>query len=142
MILGEDIAALLGLVFALIAISLATITGNPIFDAAGSICIGALLLVVSVFLGMKVKRLLVGQSAEKEIRDEIFTLLDERPEVAEVLNVITYQLGEYIMVSIKAKMTDVQTDEELINNINTCEKALKSYNQAIKWVFFEPDSTV
>lgn len=141
-ILGEDIAALLGLVFALIAISLATITGNPIFDAAGSICIGALLLVVSVFLGIKVKRLLVGQSAEKEIRDEIFTLLDERPEVAEVLNVITYQLGEYIMVSIKAKMTDVQTDEELINNINTCEKALKSYNQAIKWVFFEPDSTV
>ena len=126
----------------MIAISLATITGNPIFDAAGSICIGALLLVVSVFLGIKVKRLLVGQSAEKEIRDEIFTLLDERPEVAEVLNVITYQLGEYIMVSIKAKMTDVQTDEELINNINTCEKALKSYNQAIKWVFFEPDSTV
>ncbi len=99
-------------------------------------------MVVSVFLGIKVKRLLVGQSAEKEIRDEIFTLLDERPEVAEVLNVITYQLGEYIMVSIKAKMTDVQTDEELINNINTCEKALKSYNQAIKWVFFEPDSTV
>lgn len=139
-ILGEDIAALLGLVFALIAISLAAITGNPIFDAVGSIGIGILLLVVSIFLGIKVKRLLVGQSAEKETRDEIKSLLEAQTEISEVLNLITLQLGDYIMVSVKAKMRDVQTDEELIANINTCEKALKASNPSIRWVFFEPDT--
>lgn len=138
-ILGEDIAALLGLGFALIAVSLATITGNPIFDALGSIFIGALLLVVSVFLGIKVKRLLVGQSADDDTRNEIRNLLSGKPEISEILNLITFQLGDYIMVSVKARMKDVQTDEELISNINIVEKALKESNPAIRWVFFEPD---
>lgn len=141
-ILGEDIAALLGLVFALIAVSLATITGNPIFDALGSIFIGALLLVVSVFLGIKVKRLLVGQSADEDTRDKISKLLSEKPEISEILNLITLQLGDYIMVSVKARMKDVETDEELISNINIVEKALKESNPAIRWVFFEPDVEV
>ncbi len=141
-ILGEDIAALFGLVFALIAISLAAITGNPVFDALGSIFIGVLLLVVSLFLGIKVKRLLVGQSAEKETRDEIKTLLDSRTEISKVLNIITLQLGDYIMVSVKARMKDVQTDEELVSNINVCEKVLKESDPQIRWVFFEPDSEV
>ena len=138
-VLGEDVAALLGLTFALIAILLAMVTGNPVFDALGSIFIGALLLVVSVFLGIKVKGLLVGQSADKETRDEINTLLEKRPEIDEVLNAITLQLGEYIMVSVKVKMANVETDEQLILNINACEKALKSSNPSIRWVFFEPD---
>ncbi|NLO70494.1 MAG: cation diffusion facilitator family transporter [Porphyromonadaceae bacterium] len=138
-ILGEDIAALLGLIFALIAILLTIFTGNPIFDALGSISIGVLLLVVSIFLGIKVKRLLVGQSAEKEVRDEIRATLEEMPEIAEILNIITFQLGNYIMVSVKSRMKDVTTDEELIGNINACEKALKASNPDIRWVFFEPD---
>ena len=140
--LGEDVAALLGLTFALIAILLAMVTRNPVFDALGSIFIGALLLVVSVFLGIKVKGLLVGQSADKETRDEINTLLEKRPEIDEVLNAITLQLGEYIMVSVKVKMANVETDEQLILNINACEKALKSSNPSIRWVFFEPDTEV
>ena len=139
-ILGEDLAALLGLTFALIAIVLATVTGNPVFDAIGSICIGTLLIFVSIFLGIKVKGLLVGQSADKETREEINIFLESRPEIEQVLNVITLQLGEYIMVSVKAKMKNVNTDEELILNINACEKALKSSNPIIQWVFFEPDS--
>ncbi len=139
-VLGEDVAALLGLGFALIAIVLAAITGNPVFDAVGSIFIGALLIVVSVFLGIKVKGLLVGQSAEKDVRDEIKSTLNSITEITEVLNVITLQLGEYIMVSVKARMKDVKTDEELIKNINLAEKALKASNPTIRWVFFEPDS--
>ena len=139
-VLGEDIAALLGLSFALIAIVLTVITGNPVFDALGSISIGVLLLIVSIFLGIKVKGLLVGQSADKETREEIKALLEARPEIDEVLNAITLQLGEYIMVSVKAKMANVETDEQLILNINACEKALKTSNPAIRWVFFEPDS--
>ena len=139
-VLGEDIAALLGLSLALIAIVLTVITGNPVFDALGSISIGVLLLIVSIFLGIKVKGLLVGQSADKETREEIKALLEARPEIDEVLNAITLQLGEYIMVSVKAKMANVETDEQLILNINACEKALKTSNPAIRWVFFEPDS--
>jgi cation diffusion facilitator family transporter len=65
-ILGEDIAALLGLVFALIAIATTMITGNPVWDAIGSMTIGALLIVVAVGIGVEIKALLIGQSAEPE----------------------------------------------------------------------------
>lgn len=138
-VLGEDLAALFGLSFALIAVILAMITGNPVWDAVGSIGIGALLILVSVFLAVKVKGLLVGQSADKVTRDEILKYLQSRPEVEEVLNVITMQMGENIMVSIKARMVKTDTAESLVRNINSCEVGLKASNKAIQWVFFEPD---
>jgi len=138
-VLGEDLAALFGLSFALIAVALAMVTGNPVWDAVGSIGIGTLLIFVSFFLAIKVKGLLVGQSADKATRDDILMFLQNRPEVDEVLNVITLQMGETIMVSIKARMKKVNTAEELVKNINTCEAALKASNKAIQWVFFEPD---
>ena len=138
-VLGEDLAALFGLTFALIAVMLAMITGNPVWDAVGSIGIGVLLIFVSFFLAIKVKGLLVGQSADKETRDNILQFLQNRPEIEEVLNVITLQMGETIMVSIKARMKQVDTAENLVKNINACEVALKSSNKAIQWVFFEPD---
>lgn len=138
-VLGEDIAALLGLSFALIAVILSIITGNPIYDALGSISIGALLIVISFFIAVKVKSLLIGQSADDETRAEIETTLKKRPEIEKIFNLITLQLGPQIMVAVKAKMKKVDSLEQLVNNINTCESELKKANPDIQWVFFEPD---
>ncbi len=65
-ILGEDIAALLGLAFALVAILITMLTGNPVWDALGSMSIGVLLIVVAIGIGIEIKALLIGQSAEPE----------------------------------------------------------------------------
>lgn len=138
-VLGEDIAALLGLAFALIAIGLSMITGNPVYDAAGSIGIGVLLILMSIFLAIRIKSLLIGQSSDSETRSKIKSFLESLPEVEKVINLITLQLGHKIMVAVKAKMTQVDTPDQLILNINRCESELKKYNSAIQWVFFEPD---
>jgi len=138
-VLGEDIAALLGLVFALISVILSMITGNPLFDAIGSIGIGVLLVVISIFLAVKIKGLLIGQSVDPEISHEISAFLESQPEINNVLNLITLQLGAQIMVAVKVKMAKVDTVDQLIGNINRCEAALKKQNPAIQWVFFEPD---
>lgn len=138
-VLGEDIAALLGLTFALAAVGLAAITGNPVYDAIGSIGIGVLLIVISAFLAVKIKSLLIGQSADDETIAAINSFLSSRPEIDQVLNIITLQLGSQIMVAIKAKMKPASTIEEVVGNINTCEAELKKINPAIRWVFFEPD---
>ncbi len=139
-VLGEDIAALLGLTFALIAVILTIVTGNPIFDAIGSIGIGVLLIVVSVFLGTKVKSLLIGQSTDTHTREKIHSFLIARHEIKQILNLITLQLGPQIMVAIKVKMQEAGSVNEMIANINMCESALKKEFPAIKWVFFEPDT--
>jgi cation diffusion facilitator family transporter len=138
-VLGEDIAALLGLTLALLAIGLSIITENPLFDALGSIGIGVLLIAVSILLGVKIKNLLIGQSADAETRSQIKSILEARPEIDHIFNLITLQLGAQIMVAVKAKMSKVDSAELLIDNINACEAALKKSNPAIQWVFFEPD---
>ncbi len=138
-VMGEDVAALLGLLFALGSVVLSMITGNPIFDAIGSIGIGVLLIVISLFMAVKIEGLLIGQSVDQEVRDEIIRFLENREEIESVLNLITLQLGAQIMVAVKTKMKPVETTDQLIQNINRCEAALKKHNPQIKWSFFEPD---
>jgi cation diffusion facilitator family transporter len=138
-VLGEDIAALLGLSFAIISVVLSMVTGNPVFDALGSIGIGALLVIISIILAIKVKSLLIGQSADDETRTQIQKVLESRPEIDQIFNLITLQLGPHIMVAVKAKMKKVDTVHQLIQNINACEAELRKENPAVMWIFFEPD---
>jgi cation diffusion facilitator family transporter len=139
-VFGEDVAALFGLLFALVAVILSLVTGNPIYDSIGSIGIGVLLVIVSFFVAVKVKSLLIGQSADEDIRLGINDFLEKRPEINQVLNVITLQLGPQIMLTVKAKMTETKSAEKLINDINICEMELKSLFPTVQWVFFEPDN--
>ncbi len=138
-VLGEDVAALLGLTFALIAVILSVISGNPIYDALGSISIGVLLIIVSFFLAFKVKSLLIGQSADEEMRTAIKSYLESRPEIEKILHLITLQLGPRVMVAVKAKMNKSDSTEHMIENINTCESELKKAVPDVQWIFFEPD---
>jgi cation diffusion facilitator family transporter len=138
-IFGEDLAALLGLCVAALAIGATMLTGNPIFDALGTLMIGALLLVVAVLLAVEVKALLIGQGVEPRRRAELLAFLTDRPEVAEVLNLITLQMGPDVMVAVKARMMPVSSDRLLIDAINTVELAMKTRFDDVRWSFFEPD---
>ena len=138
-VFGEDVAALMGLLFAVISVIMAMVTGNPIFDAIGSIGIGALLVVISLFMAAKIKGLLIGQSVDQEVHDDITKFLEDQDEIESVINLITLQLGAQIMVAVKAKMKPVETVDQLIQNINRCEVVMKKHNPQIKWSFFEPD---
>ncbi|MGO4701237.1 cation diffusion facilitator family transporter [Dyella sp. 2RAB6] len=138
-IFGEDLAALLGLAIALLAILATILTGNLLFDALGTIVIGVLLVVVAVAVAVEVKALLIGQGVEPRRRQELLAFLAERPEVAEVLNLITLQLGPEVMVSVKARMAPAADNLALIHNINAVERAMKARFPDVAWSFFEPD---
>ncbi|MEI7846826.1 MAG: cation diffusion facilitator family transporter [Chloroflexota bacterium] len=138
-VFGEDVAALFGLLFALISVIMAYVTGNPVYDSIGSIGIGVLLVFVSFFVAAKVKGLLIGQSADETVRNEITRFLTNRPEIDSIFNIITLQLGAQIMVAAKVRMAHTDTIEQLIKNINVCEKELKKAFPEVQWVFFEPD---
>src|SRR5690606_2477038 len=70
-IFGEDLAALVGLMFALVAVLATIITGNPLWDALGTLAIGALLIVVAVLVAIEVKAMLIGQSVDPERQRQI-----------------------------------------------------------------------
>ena len=138
-ILGEDLAALGGLAIALSFIGLAMLTGNPVWDALGSIAIGALLLVVAALIGVQVKGLLIGQSADPEVLAQMKKHLSEAPEVIELYNLLTQQFGSEIMVAIKARMQPQGSEVALIEAINRVEVGFRLAFPQVAWLFFEPD---
>ena len=140
-IFGEDLAALLGLCFAAIAVGGSMFTGNLLFDAIGTIAIGVLLVVVAIAVAVEVKALLIGQGMEPRRRNELQAFLEARPEVDRVLNLITIQLGPDVMVAVKALMAPTADARGLIEAINTVERAMKTEFDDIRWSFFEPDFT-
>ena len=136
-IFGEDLAALLGLVLALLAILLAVVTGNPAWDAIGTLLIGLLLIVVAIFVAIEVKAMLIGQSADPEVTAEIKRFFEERAEISRIFNLITLQLGNDLMVAVKVQLQRGGLPAE--DAINRVETDLKQRFPQVKWSFFEPD---
>ncbi len=140
-IFGEDLAALLGLCVAAVSIGATMLTSNLMYDAIGTVAIGALLVVVAILLAIEVKALLIGQGVEPPRRAELLAFLEARPEVSKVLNLITLQMGPDVMVAVKALMAPTADARGLIEAINTVEHAMKVQFDDVRWSFFEPDFT-
>lgn len=138
-VFGEDIAALLGLVVALLAVAATMITGNPVWDALGSALIGILLLVVAFFIAIEVKALLIGQSVEPRVLEQMREFLQKRPEVDHLYNILTMQMGHDAMIAIKARMAPTGTERGMLDAINRVESEFRKAFPVTAWLFFEPD---
>ncbi len=140
-VLGEDIAALLGLVIALAFVSLASMTGKTTYDALGSISIGIVLLVVSVFVAARVRSLLVGRSADPLIQKAIDNIIGQQPDIEKVFNIITIQFGPDTMLAAKIKIRSGMDIDAAVMSINALERRLKEEIPNLEWCFIEPDIT-
>jgi len=139
-VFGENLAALLGLVVALAAIAASIATGNPIWDALGTLVIGALLIVVAVFVAIEIKAMLVGQSMDPRRRDEMRAFLEARPEIDRVVNLITLQLGDRAMVSVQAVLRAGGGDAHSVAaRIDAIERDLRERFPEVRWSFFDPE---
>lgn len=137
-IFGEDLAALLGLIFALLAVVAAVLTGDPMWDAIGTLAIGVLLIVVAVFVAIEVKAMLIGQSADPDVSAALRRFVEERAEIARVFSLITFQLGNDLMVAAKVQLKRGGAAPE--DAINSIEGELKRRFPQVKWSFVEPDN--
>jgi cation diffusion facilitator family transporter len=138
-IFGEDLAALIGLTLALLAVLATVVTGNPIWDAIGTVGIGALLIVVAIMVAIEVKAMLIGESVDPVRETELRGFLDGRPEIERIISLITLQLGNEVMVSVQAQMRERVSAEALVAQINDVERAMKDAFPEVRWSFFEPD---
>lgn len=139
-ILLEDFAALLGLVFALAGVGLTLITGIGYFDVIGTAMIGLLLVAVAVALAIETKSLLLGESAGPEVTATIEQAIARTPGVSRIIHMKTLHLGpEEILVAAKIAVDPVETAAEVAAAINAAEAHVREAQPMVTALYLEPD---
>lgn len=136
---GEDVTAITGLLLAFFALILAWVTGDSRWDAVGSISVGALLMIVAVFLILEIKSLIVGESASPEKVKAMELFVESQPEIKTLYRLITLQWGAKVIVLVQAEMHKTGSELGLVDATNRVEKRMKETFPEIKYIFFEPD---
>jgi cation diffusion facilitator family transporter len=139
-VLLEDTAALLGLVFAFAGVGLTVLTGNGIWDGIGTILIGALLVLVAVILGIETKSLLVGEGATDEDLAKIENAITSSPEVEHLVHLKTMYLGpDEMLVGAKITLPAVTTLTDIALAINAVEARIREAVPIARVIYLEPD---
>ena len=139
-VLLEDLAALLGLVLALLGVGLSIITGNVAFDAYGTLAIGVLLVVVAVILGLEMASLLIGEGASENEVEQIRLALTQTEGVESVIHLKTLYLGpEQLMLGAKIAIAASSSGQDIARIIDLAEANVRAVVPVAKTIYLEPD---
>jgi cation diffusion facilitator family transporter len=138
-ILLEDVAALLGLCFALIGVGMTLITGNGYWDVAGTAAIGVLLVIIAVILAMEMSSLLIGEGASETAVAKIETAIAAEGS-GRIIHLRTLYVGpEELLVAAKISIGRTQSGEEIAATINAAEARVRAAVPEATVIFLEPD---
>lgn len=136
----EDLAALVGLSSALCFLLLTWYTGNPLWDALGSITIGSILVLVAVILAVEIKSLLIGEAPAMDYEAGVAGIVSVHVPGARLLKLIALQTGPgQVTISMKITPGSVTEVKALIDGINAAEREIKQEFPEVTWLFVEPD---
>jgi cation diffusion facilitator family transporter len=139
-VLLEDIGALLGLAFAFMGVVLAELLHSPRWDAAGSLAIGTLLVVIAIVLAVEMSSLLVGEAATPEMLDRIRSILAAHPDVDRVIALRTQHAGpEDVVVNAKLEFGATLTAPRVSAVVNELEASVRQAVPEARTIFIEPD---
>lgn len=139
-VLLEDIGALVGLVFALFGVTLTVITGDPFWDALGTLFIGVLLILIAIVIGIETKSLLVGEGATKSDFDKIVAAVEKGPEVDKIIHIKTLYVGpEEMLVAAKVGVPKDKLLADVASDINIVEKRIREAVPSARIIYLEPD---
>jgi cation diffusion facilitator family transporter len=138
-VLLEDFAALIGLLFALFGVALTLLTDNGVWDGIGTLFIGLLLVCVAVVLSMEMKSLLIGESATKEHVDLIRAAIADHEDIERVIHMRTQHLGpEELLVAVKIGVRGASTAADISRAIDDAEARIRAAVPIARVIYIEP----
>jgi divalent metal cation (Fe/Co/Zn/Cd) transporter len=138
-VLLEDTGALLGLVLAFVGIGAAEVTGNPRWDALGSVGIGILLAVIAIVLAVEMKSLLIGESAAGPMETAIRAAISDAPEVRRIIHLRILHLGpDELLVAAKLDLNS-STVPDMARAIDAAESRVRAAVPIARVMYLEPD---
>ncbi|MFI9233334.1 cation diffusion facilitator family transporter [Streptomyces rimosus] len=139
-VLLEDFGALIGLVLALGGVGLTLATGNGVWDGIGTMCIGALLVLIALVLAAETKSLLLGEAAGPEQVAKIRAAVVDGETVTRVIHMRTLHLGpEELLVAAKIAVQHDDTAKEVADAINAAEERIRAAVPIARVIYLEPD---
>ena len=139
-VLLEDLAALLGLILALLGVGLTILTGDSMWDGIGTIAIGVLLIVVAITLGIETKSLLVGEGASATDLDRIRDVINGHPSVESLIHIKTLYVGpDEMLVAAKIAFPRQTKLAEMARHINEVETSIRTSVPVARVIYLEPD---
>jgi divalent metal cation (Fe/Co/Zn/Cd) transporter len=139
-VLLEDLAALLGLIFALVGVGMSLLTGNAYWDVGGTVAIGVLLVVVAVVLAIETKSLLLGEGASPSAVARIRAALEAEPAIERVIHMKTLHLGpDELLVAAKVGVHRTDSAAEVAAAIDGAERRVREAEPVARLVYLEPD---
>ncbi|CAM5664403.1 MULTISPECIES: cation diffusion facilitator family transporter [Streptomyces] len=139
-VLLEDFGALIGLVLALGGVGLTLATGNGVWDGIGTMCIGALLVLIALVLAAETKSLLLGEAAGPEQVAKIRAAVVDGDTVTRVIHMRTLHLGpEELLVAAKIAVQHDDTAKEVADAINAAEERIRAAVPIARVIYLEPD---
>ena len=139
-VLFEDSAALLGLLFALVGVAMAQYTGNPVYDGVASVLIGLVLGGTAIWLAVETKSLLIGESANRQVVEGIRRHINAESSIQHVNEILTMHMGpEYILVNISVDFKDDIPAGRIEQTIMELDRKIKSAFPEVKRVFIEAE---
>jgi cation diffusion facilitator family transporter len=141
-VLLEDLAALVGLVLALAAVSVSIITDDAVWDGYGTLAIGVLLITVAIILAIEMKSLLLGESATDEVQRKIKAAIEDDPGVLSLIHMRTQHIGpEELLVGAKVEFDSGLSVGEVADAVNRVEATVRSAVPEARVMYIEPDIT-
>jgi cation diffusion facilitator family transporter len=138
-VLLEDLGALVGLILALFGVGLSVLTGDPVWDAIGTICIGVLLGIIAIILIVEMKSLLIGEGAAPPVLADICSAL-ESGEVQRVIHIRTQYIGpEELLVAAKIALEPGLPLEGVAAAIDAAEVRIRERVPVARLIYLEPD---
>jgi cation diffusion facilitator family transporter len=139
-VLLEDAAALIGLILALLGVTLSLVTDEPIWDGIGTLAIGVLLAVVAVVLAVEMKSLLIGEAASREAVEAIRSALVDGQAVTRVIHLRTLHLGpDELLVAAKIAVAPGLALPAIARAIDEAEKRVRAVEPLARVMYLEPD---
>jgi cation diffusion facilitator family transporter len=139
-LLVEDLAALVGLVLAVIGVGLAWITGDGLWDGLGTLGIGVVLIVVAILVAREMKSSLIGESAEPTTLALLEAEITGTPNVRRIIHMLTQHIGpDELLVGAKLEFEPGLSVAELATAIDACETRVRTAVPIARVIYLEPD---
>lgn len=140
-VLFEDSAALIGLFIALLGIYLSHALNMPILDGVASLLIGIVLAISAILLGRETKDLLLGESADPELRQNALRIARNDPAVLSANGMLTEQMGAHqVIASLSLEFKDNLTSDDIELCVNRLESEIKALHPEIVALFIKPQT--